>query len=570
MSPARELFMTGWRMRLDADDAGVLERWYGRHLGKEWEPIELPGPWERNGLDGDPGWAWFRLDTGAIAAAGRVLWLAGIDGRQRVWVNGREARSVAAHPARFAVAGDALNASGANSICVRVADRGAAGNILRGAWLAANDAGGAAAVGRPVAARASHDWVRDAVIYSAYLRSASPEANFAGLEKRLGELADLGVTLLWLLPIHPVGRLRRKGALGSPYAVQDFRAVNPEFGTLDDFKRLLAAAHARGMKLIIDLVANHTAWDNPLISDHPDWFARDERGEIRPPVPDWSDVAQLDYSKPALREWMIETLEWWVRDVGIDGFRCDVADMVPLDFWEQARPRLDAIKPVVMLAEGDKPDDHLAAFDLTYDWWTYKALGRLPQGTLTAEQVQQFLADEAIDYPAGSLRLRMISNHDLNAWHKPAAARYRDAARAASVITFALPGVPLIYTGDEVGSAARLDLFERIAVDWRADDHGMRSHLTALARLRREHAALRGGALRWFATDDRDDVLLLAREAPREAVFVAVSLADQERRIVLPEPMRGATPHAACNAVLHGTTQLALPAWGYAVMTKRG
>lgn len=570
MSHTRQSLNEKWHFRVDSDDVGVLERWFTGTAHHSWEKIELPGPWERNGIDADTGVGWFWRETGELSISDSdVLWLAGITAQARVWINGHEVRSVSAYPQRYAAPLSSASASGTNTISIRVTDRGRAGNILRGAWIGPNSPDGAAWIAERKPARRCEDWVRDGVIYSAYLRSASPEGTFAGLERRLEELAKMGATIIWLLPVHPVGVVGRKGSLGSPYAVRDFRAINPEFGTMDDFRRLLDAAHRRGMKLIIDLVANHTAWDNPLIEAHPDWFASGDDGRIRPPLPDWHDVAQLDYSKLALREWMIETLCWWVRDVGIDGFRCDVADMVPLDFWEQARPRLEAIKPIVMLAEGDKPEDHHVGFDLTYDWWSYKQLGRLSQGTLAGSSLQHLLGDEALDYPLGSLRMRFVSNHDLNAWHVPAARRYRRSMKAAYVLTFVLPGVPMVYTGDEVASEARLDLFERVEVDYSRDESNMRAHIAALSKLRAEHVALRRGALRWYAIEQRDEILALERTHQHESVFVLVNLSDGERRVQLPQQVSGTAAHPFSTAVQHGATSVTLPPWTWWVAARR-
>ena len=197
-------------------------------------------------------------------------------------------------------------------------------------------------------ARPSAEWVRDAVVYEVYLRSFSTNSSFAELQARLPELKHLGITVLWVMPIHPVGVEKRKGTLGSPYAVRDYYAINPEFGTLEDFRSLVKATHEAGMKIIIDLVINHTAWDNALLRQHPDWYRHDDAGHMISPA-DWTDVVQLDYSSQPLRQYMTEMMRYWVRDVGIDGYRCDVAGMVPLDFWETARAELDKIKPVMML-----------------------------------------------------------------------------------------------------------------------------------------------------------------------------------------------------------------------------
>jgi cyclomaltodextrinase / maltogenic alpha-amylase / neopullulanase len=194
-------------------------------------------------------------------------------------------------------------------------------------------------------------WSEKAVIYELNTRQFSAKGNFAGVQPRLGDLKKLGVDIVWFMPIHPIGVKNRKGPLGSPYAVKDFTGVNPEFGDLAQFKKTVAAAHAAGLHVIIDLVANHTAWDHPWTRQHPDWYVKNAKGEFTPPVADWTDVIKLDYSRPALREEMIRAMEFWVREVGVDGFRCDVAGEVPTDFWEQARVRLEAIRPVFMLAE---------------------------------------------------------------------------------------------------------------------------------------------------------------------------------------------------------------------------
>ena len=313
----------------------------------------------------------------------------------------------------------------------------------------------------------SADWAKDAVIYSVYLRSFSPEGTFAALEKRLPELKDLGATVLWLLPVHPGGVKNRKGSLGSPYSIQDYYAVNPEFGTMGDFRRLVAAVHKNGMKLIIDLVANHTSWDSKLIKEHPDWFVRDISGKIVAPNPDWTDVAHLDYSRPELRKYMIDMMCWWVREVGIDGYRCDVAELVPTSFWNEARWRLNRIKPVMMLSEGTIPEHHMSAFDITYAWNIYDQLLPILSGKRPATTLDQLLRNEYLQFPTGALRLRFATNHDKNAWDAPAILKFGPAGlKAATVLVNTLPGVPLIYTGEEVANDRRLSLFEKVEVDW--------------------------------------------------------------------------------------------------------
>ncbi|MCU0990130.1 MAG: alpha-amylase family glycosyl hydrolase [Xanthomonadales bacterium] len=225
------------------------------------------------------------------------------------------------------------------------------------------------------------EWSRDAVIYQINTRQFTPEGTFDAAATQLPRLRELGVDILWLMPVQPIGEKNRKGSLGSPYSIRDYVGVNPEFGDLDSLKRFVAAAHEHGFRVILDWVANHTAWDNPLLEQHPEWYARDWKGDFYPPPwTDWSDVVTLDYDQPGLRHYMTEAMKWWVSEVGMDGFRADVAGFVPLDFWENLRAELDAIRPVFMLAEWEQRDLHARAFDMTYAWGFYNTLHNIAQG----------------------------------------------------------------------------------------------------------------------------------------------------------------------------------------------
>ena len=270
------------------------------------------------------------------------------------------------------------------------------------------------------------------------------------------------------MPIHPYGVERKKGTLGSPYAVQDYFDVNPDFGTKDDFQDLVDAVHAEGMHIIIDLVANHTAWDNAWLAEHPAWYTQDSTGTItHPEGTDWTDVADLNYDNPDVRKAMKQVMKYWVEAFGIDGYRCDVAEQVPLDFWKDAIAEVRRIRPVMMLAEGEDPALHRAGFDLTYAWQLYGALKDVWNGAPASDFVD-VLEEQEQAFPQDALRLRFTTNHDETAWDAPPPVLFGglDGARAASVLMTTIRGVPLLYNGQEVGVDEPLPLFEKQPISW--------------------------------------------------------------------------------------------------------
>ena len=298
------------------------------------------------------------------------------------------------------------------------------------------------------AARAVPDWVRDAVVYEVFPRAFSPEGNLAGVTSRLDHVRDLGATVVWLMPIHPIGLEKRKGTYGSPYSIRDFHAVNPDYGTAEDLKRLVREAHARGLKVILDVVANHTSWDSVMMAT-PELYVRDAQGRVQPPNADWSDVAKLDYANPKTRAYMIDMMSHWLRDYGVDGFRCDVAGLVPTDFWEEARPKLEAIRPdLFLLAEWSTPDLMAKAFDADYAWPFHATLNRILSLGAPASEIRATWEEERRNFPRGSLHLRFSDNHD----EKRAIARFGEpAALAAQALVFTMDGIPLVYNGMEIG-----------------------------------------------------------------------------------------------------------------------
>jgi len=379
------------------------------------------------------------------------------------------------------------------------------------------------------AARQSPDWLRDGVIYEVFPRAFSADGNFKGIIPQLDRLKDLGVNVLWLMPIHPVGKLKAKGTLGSPYAVRDYDAINPEYGTGEDLKQLIAAAHKRGMKVFIDIVANHTSWDSNLISQHPDWYTHDAAGKIVPPNPDWVDVADLDYSNPALRQYMSGMLVRWLRDYGLDGFRCDYASGVPTDFWESVRPELDRVRPgLAFLAEADDPALLRSAFDVDYAWDFYHAMSDALAGRAPASSVRAVWERAEASYPRGALRLRFSDNHDQL---RATAQSGLPAALAASAVMFTLDGVPLLYNGMEVGDtteSAAPALFERAPILWEMAERRPKvaPYYRALAALRRAHPAFTRGAVRWLRNSDEQRVLSYERAGAGETLVVVVNLSS--------------------------------------------
>ncbi|MDX1531043.1 MAG: alpha-amylase family glycosyl hydrolase [Rhodothermales bacterium] len=373
------------------------------------------------------------------------------------------------------------------------------------------------------------------VLYEVFVRDFTPEGTFRAMIPRLDTVRAMGVNTIWLMPIHPVGVERRKGELGSPYAIQDYFAVNPRFGTEDDFRALVDAAHERGLRVLIDLVANHTAWDNAWVTEHPDWYTKDSTGAItHPPGTDWTDVADLDYSNPAVWEAMREAMRYWVEEFDIDGYRCDVAELVPLDFWAEAIAELRQIKPVLMLAEGADPALYDVGFDLTYAWDTYAALKEVWDGLPTG-QLYEALEAEREAYDPADARLRFTTNHDETAWDAPPVVLFDglDGARAASVVAITLPGVPLLYNGQEVGSEQRLPLFEQMAIEWDQNPE-MRRFYDALLALRAESPALQYGALEPIDTAGPDVIAYYRMEAGEEAL-VLVNARDRAVEATLPD-----------------------------------
>lgn len=418
------------------------------------------------------------------------------------------------------------------------------------------------------------EWTKSATIYELNLRQFTPEGTLASAERQLPRIRGLGVDIVWLMPIHPIGEKNRKGSLGSPYAVRDYLAVNPEYGSVEDLKRFVARAHDLGMHVILDWVANHSAWDNPLVAQHPDWYSRDWKGEFHPTSwNDWSDIIEFDYDQPGLRRYMTEALKYWVREVGVDGFRCDVAGMVPLDFWNNARRELDAIKPVFMLGEWESTDLHADAFDATYAWGWYTAMVEATRGGKGPGPLRGFYSTHDNAFPREAMRMTFVSNHDKNSWDGTEFEQFGPGLEAAIVLSVVGEGIPLMYNGQEAGNTKRLAFFERDPIAWRQHPHA--DLYRRLFALKKASSALWNA--QWGArmidvpNSAPQQVLSFVRDNGRDKVFAVFNFSPMPVRVGFRDTLyqdRYREFGTGESVTLGQDTALELPAWGYRVFVR--
>jgi glycosidase len=419
------------------------------------------------------------------------------------------------------------------------------------------------------------EWTKAAVIYQINTRQFTKEGTFQAAARELPRLKALGVDILWLMPVHRIGEKNRKGTLGSPYSVQDYYSVNPEFGTLADLKSFVKAAHAQKMYVILDWVANHTAWDNVLVKEHPEWYERDYKGDFRPtPWWDWSDIINLNYRREGLRRYMTEALKYWVREADIDGYRCDVAGFVPVDFWNNARRELDRIKPVFMLAEWESRDLHAEAFDMTYAWSWYEAVHQVALGKKTdLSGIFVYYSWNESSYPKEAMRMTFVSNHDKNAWEGTEFENFGPALPAAMVLSVVGEGMPLIYNGQEAGNTKRLEFFEKDPIVWKQHPNG--ELYRQLIALKKKNTALWNG--RWGATmihvpnSAPAQVLSFVRANESDKVFAVINFSAAPQTVTFRETLyHGAyTDYFAKRTVaLDASAKIVLEPWSYRVFVK--
>jgi glycosidase len=420
-------------------------------------------------------------------------------------------------------------------------------------------------------ARPAQDWIKDAVVYQIFPRQYSQKGDFNSITADLDRLQKMGVDILWLMPIHPIGELKKKGTIGSPYAVKDFYDVNPRYGTKADFKRLVDESHKRGLKVIIDIVANHTAWDSVMMRNK-SFYTTDKNGNVISPVPDWADVADLNYDNPELRKYMIEMLKFWVRDFDVDGYRCDVAGFVPTSFWEEARREVDKVKKdTFWLAEWHEPDLLVNAFNADYSWSGHSALDEVLHGKKPARHIRETWEKEKAKFPKNTLHMRFTDNHD----ERRAIARFGEkGALAGQAFAFLIDGIPLVYNGMEVGDTTESGapaLFEKLPIFWDIKERRPEfpKFYEEMIKLRKGSNTLRRGETMWVKNSDEDRVLTFKRKLENEEILVAINMTSSPffGAVEVGGNFEEITPGGNENS--NSLPTLALDSFGYRIFKKK-
>lgn len=415
------------------------------------------------------------------------------------------------------------------------------------------------------------EWSKNATIYEVNIRQFTPEGTFTAFEDHLPRLKAMGIDILWLMPVNPIGIKNRKGGLGSYYSIRDYLAVNPEFGTLEDFKKLVEKIHSTGMYVIIDWVANHSAWDNPLVEKHPEWYSRNIDGNFQPtPWYDWDDVIDFDYRQPGLRKYMTDALKFWVEETDIDGYRCDVAGFIPVDFWENARAELDQIKPVFMLAEWESRDLHARAFDMTYSWSLWDILHAVIKEGKPIGKLNEYMAHHVNTFPAEGYRMTFTDNHDKNSWEGNQYSNFGDGLEAAMVMAATVSGMPLVYSGQEAGLDRSLKFFDKDTIVWK--EHRNAELYRKLFALKHSNQALwngaDGGEMIRVYNNRSDRVISFYREKSGDKVLTIINFShDQVDVTIDTKHFKGTCQElfSGKSYTLSGVDLLTLSGWGYRV-----
>ena len=426
------------------------------------------------------------------------------------------------------------------------------------------------------------EWTKDKTIYEVNLRQYSPSGSFEALTNDLERIKEMGIDIIWLMPIHPISTVKRKGTLGSYYAVADYKDVNPEHGTLEDFKKLTDKIHELGMYTIIDWVPNHTGWDNHWITEHSDYYTKNDKGEIIDPINTetgeswgWTDVADLNYDNPEMRAAMIDAMKFWMTDYGVDGFRCDVAHGVPQYFWEDCIKELKTVdENVFMLAEAEIDSlRNQADFEMTYAWNFKNVIVGIADGDSTTSSIDRYLAADRKKFQKG-YHMYFTSNHDENTWHGNVFKRFGDGHKAFAVLCATFDGMPLVYSGQEAPMKKDLKFFEKDTIDW--NGYAYADFYKSLLTLKKRNQALwnggYGGEPVKIKTGNDDNTYAFLREKNEDKILVILNLSNQRQDITLGGKNYTGEYKDVFNqltVIIEEHQELSLEPWDYIVLSNK-
>ncbi|MEO6252029.1 MAG: alpha-amylase family glycosyl hydrolase [Ferruginibacter sp.] len=417
-------------------------------------------------------------------------------------------------------------------------------------------------------------WIADTNIYEVNIRQYSAEGSFNAFTKALPRLKDMGVEVLWLMPIHPIGKINRKGILGSYYSISDFKGINPEFGTAADLKNLVELAHDSGMKLIMDWVANHAAWDNVWITDHPEYFVRDGGGNFKPPY-DWTDVIQIDHNNPAQQDAMIDAMKYWVTNFDIDGYRADLAHLTPLDFWKKARTAIEPLKQdLFWLAESEEINYH-EVFDATFTWEWMHATENFYKKTIDLHRLYEVLAKYETVFPAEAYRMYFTSNHDENSWNGTSDEKYGNMLKALIVFSCTWNGIPMVYSGEELPNGKRLRFFEKDNIEW-TGEYRLHDLYKTLFALRKRNPALRAADATvttfHIITEGGKNIMAYLRKNENHEVLILLNLSKDKTGFIIKDQLINGTyinVFDLSESHLTPDTFIKMQAWEYLVFERK-
>ncbi|MDH4089744.1 MAG: alpha-amylase family glycosyl hydrolase [Cyclobacteriaceae bacterium] len=431
---------------------------------------------------------------------------------------------------------------------------------------------------------------KDMTIYEVNIRQHTPEGTFKSFQEHLPRLRELGADILWIMPIQPIGKKNRKGSLGSYYSIRDYKSVNPEFGTLDDFKALVSKAHETGLLVILDWVPNHTAWDHTWITEHPeyymtaseakivgkelgvdaDYYKKKGMGELVYEA-DWDDIALLNHFNPATRAAMIDAMRFWVTETDIDGFRTDHAGHeIPMYFWEEVSSALNPLKDLFWLAEWDEPRMHLV-FDATYEWGLLGLTEAVAKGNASAEDLHEHIQKDIARFGMHPFRLNMITNHDRNAWEGTIRERYGDGGKAFAVFSFTAYGAPVIYSGQEVGLNKRLKFFEKDTISWEDPDKYFPFY-QKLNQLKVDNPALWNGGYGGMPEkleDGNKDVFSFRRTKDQNTVIGIINMSGENQTVRLSQKELSGQYIEAFTGQSQSLGEIKMSPWAYMIFTKQ-